>query len=896
LSLQSGQRLGQYEVLAKLGEGGMGEVFRARDTRLNRDVALKILPAAFTADADRLARFEREAQALAALNHPNIAQIYGLEERAIVMELVEGKTLDEVMRDPGSKDPGLRTPGGPGLHVTDALPIARQIALALEAAHDAGIVHRDLKPGNIKVRPDGTVKVLDFGLAKAIDPGSKDPGLQNSPTLTARATELGVILGTAAYMSPEQAKGRVVDRRTDVWAFGVVLYEMLTGRRAFAGDDVTEVLAAVIRDTPSLDALPSATPPAIRRLLRRCLEKDPRKRLRDMGDAGLEIEAAIAGDAAEDARPASTAPGATHGPSWLGAAAAIGLAAIAATAVWFLKPVPAVDRSQARFTITLPEGHEFINYTNANLAVSRDGRRVAYRTPAGIFVRDLDSTEPRLVAKIPGSGVWFAPDGRTLLYTTPSGLGRTSTDGGPVQEIAAAAGVFGADWGEDDMIVFAAGTSVMRVAAVGGKPETLVDIKNPSDMVAWPQSLDGGRLVLYTKTTGGMATASTVLYSVRDGSEQVVLPGVGGVQYLDTGHLVYGQEDRLVAVPFDLATRSVKGPAVPLPESVYVSMQSGWAQVDFARNGTLVYIPPGAARALSRLMWVGASGQATAAPTAPRVYSDLMLSSDGRRAAVHLWDEENDVWVADLIRGGLTRITYTPTEEETPVWSPDGKELAYAATRAGQKRTLYRRGADGSAAAVEHKIFEDDDHFHVNDWSPDGKTIVVEIRRSNTVNDLIAVDVAAGTHKNLLASTFAESQARFSRDGNWLAYTSTESGRNEVYVQPYPGLDKRVTVSTDGGSEPIWSRDRKRLFFRSPKAVMAVTITSTSPLEFSAPVLVWEDRYRRTQGDFHTHFDVAPDGRFLAIEDPSFGVSQRREEIHVVLNWFETLKRLAPPQ
>ena len=867
----------------------MGQVYRARDTRLNRDVALKILPAAFTADADRLTRFEREAQSLAALNHPNIAQIYGLEQHAIVMELVEGPTLDEVVRDRGSKDPRLQ--------VGEALPIARQIALALEAAHEAGIVHRDLKPGNIKVRPDGTVKVLDFGLAKAAASDRSGGELANSPTLTARATEAGLILGTAAYMSPEQAKGRPVDRRADVWAFGVVLYEMLTGRRAFSGDDVTEVLAAVIRDTPSFDALPAETPPAIRRLLRRCLEKDPRKRLRDMGDAGLEIEAAIAGEGADEPRPIAVAPIVdARRPAWLVAGAAIGLAALAAAAAWLLKPAPLVDRSLAKFAVTLPDGHQFINYTTANLAISRDGRRLAYRTPAGIFVRDIDSTEPRFIVKVPGSGVWFSPDGRTLLFATPAGLARAPADGGPSQDLAQTAGILGADWGDDDRIVFSAGASVLRVAAAGGAVETLVDPESPSEIVAWPQSLDAGRYVMYTKTTGGMTKASTVIRSLSDRSEQVLMSGVGAVRYLETGHLVYGQEDRLLAVPFDLATRTVRGTPVPLPERVFVSAQSGWAQADFARNGTLVYLPPGGVRALSRLVWTSPDGKGAPVATAERVFSDVALSPDGRRAAVHLWDEDNDVWVADLVRGGLTRITYTPSEEETPVWSPNGTELAYAATRPGLPRTLFRRGADGSAAAVEHKVFEDGDHFHVNDWSPDGKTIILEVRRPGTSNDLIAVDVASGTHKNLLASAFSESQARLSRDGRWLAYTSTESGRNEVYVQPYPNLDRRLPVSTEGGSEPIWSRDRKQLFFRSPKGVMAVTITSTSPLEFSAPRQVFEDRYRRTQGDFHTHFDVAPDGRFLMIEDPGFGANRQREEINVVLNWFETLKRLAPRQ
>ena len=851
----------------------MGEVYRARDTKLDRDVALKTLPAAFTADGDRLARFEREAQALAALYHPNIAQIYGLEQHAIVMELVEGQTLDQV-------------------RVEDPLPIARQIALALEAAHDAGIVHRDLKPGNIKVRADGTVKVLDFGLAKIAEAtegggGTERRFTENSPTLTARGTELGIILGTAAYMAPEQAKGRVVDRRADVWAFGVVLYEMLTGRRAFTGDDVTEVLAAVIRDSPPLDALPPSTPPAIRRLLRRCLEKDPRKRLRDMGDAGLEIDAAMTGETPD-------APVvATRRPTMIYAAAAIGLAVVAGAAAWSLKPVPPVDRAISRFTIALPQGHELINYQNANLAISRDGRRIAYRTTSGMYLRDLDAVEPRMITKGPGSGVWFSPDGRHILYGNTEGLARVSIEGGASQDVLRAAGLFGADWGDDDMVVAAAGTTIFRVPAGGGQPETLVDIKDPADIVVWPQSLAGGRFVLYTKTTGGMANASTVLLSVADRSEHVLLPTIGAARYLESGHLVYGQEDRLFALPFDLSTKSV-GAAVPLTDRVYVSPQTGWAQALISRNGTMVSIPADAVRATSRLVWVDGTSKSTFIPTEARVYSDPALSPDGRKAAVHVWDEENDVWVADLTRGTLSRVTYTPTEEETPVWSPDGSELAYAATRPQRPRTLFRRRAAGGAAEPETKVFEDPDHFHVNDWSRDGKTIVLEVRRRDTANDLIGVDMASGKATTLLASPFSESQARFSRDGKWLAYTSSDSSRDEVYVQPYPAMNERRQVSRDGGYEPVWSHDRKRLFYRSPKGVMEVTITSTSPLEFSAPRLLFDDKFRRTQSFYHTHFDVTSDGRFLFIEDPALGVGQPREEIHVILNWAETLKRLGP--
>lgn len=894
MPLPAGTRFGPYELVNLLGEGGMGEVYRARDTALGRDVALKILPELFAADADRLARFEREAQALASLNHPNIAQVYAIAAipagpgatsggRAIVMELVEGEDLSE------------RIKRGP-IPLDEALALARQIAFALEAAHDAGIIHRDLKPANIKVRPDGTTKVLDFGLAKSFgaDATTSASSLANSPTLTARATELGMVLGTAAYMAPEQAKGRAVDRRADVWAFGVVLYEMLTGRRAFGGDDVTEVMAAVIRDTPDPNALPAGTPLGVRRLLRRCLEKDARKRLRDMGDAGVELDEAMAAPAADALGPttAVAAQTAARRSPFALAGAAVLLVALAAAAAWSLKPAPVIDRPLARFTVTLDDGQRLGNVNTQNLAWSRDGRRLAYRADGVIYVRSLDDETPREVVKSPGVGQWFSPDGDTLVYHTPSGYSKVAAAGGGSQEIASLTDFGGLHWFEDGTIVYSDEKSIKRIPDTGGAPTVLLAAPEGSRVVL-PQLLPGGRALLYTLIDARTSQRGTAVKALGDaaGEPRQVLPGVQGARYVSSGHLIYALDGRFMAVPFDVDRLEVTGSAVPLPEAVYVS-SGGAAQLAVSDTGALAYVASEEAQAL-QLSWMDGQGQTRPAVTVPRNYSDLVLSPDGRRAALHLWDQDNDIWVADLVRGGLTRLTFTKDEEETPVWSSDGKQLAYAAAARDGTRGVFIRPADGSAAAVERKVWEDPDHFHVNDWSRDGRTLFVEVRRADTNNDIVAIDVQAGTAKNLLASPYAEYNARLSPDGKWLAYVSEESGQAEVYVQPYPSLDARVPISTAGGREPVWARDGRKLFFRSDDSVMEAALTSASPLEFAAPRVMFRDTFTRTQGTAHTHFDVAPDGRFLMIENPNQGTIGR-QQIHIVLNWAEELKRLAP--
>ena len=877
MALPAGTRIGSYEIVAPLGAGGMGEVYRARDARLNREVAIKVLPQTFAADRERLARFEREAQTLAALNHQNIAHVHGVidEPAALVMELVEGEDLSA------------RLSRG-AIPLDEALPIARQIADALEAAHERGIIHRDLKPANIKLRADGVVKVLDFGLAKALDPAEiSNSELRNSPTLTSPATMMGMILGTAAYMAPEQAKGRAVDRRADVWAFGVVLYEMLTGRRAFEGGDVSEVLASVIKDTPSAEALPAGTPIAIRRLIRRCLEKDRAKRLDSMAAARLEIDEALSGGGESVSAAASQRPPGRRSLAAM-AGAVLGLLAVGAALAWTLKPEPVVDRPVARFGVTLPDGQPFGSYSLPILDISPDGRRVVYRTSQAIHVRDLHEEEPRELTRAPGSGIWMSPDGETVLFRTPSGLSRVPVTGGAVRDLIAVADFTGAHWHHDGAIIYSTPKAIWRVPDQGGSPQALIQATK-SQSLGWPQLLPGNRL-LYSMWETETSEPVTMM-SALDGTNARVVMKAAHARYLDSGHLLYGREGRAYAVAFDLAREEVSGTPVAVPETVHVNQSSGWLQISVARTGTAAYVSNRASENRTRLVWAG-GGAISVALDSPRVYSDPRLTPDGRRVALHLWDQQNDIWVGDLVRGRLTRLTFTSEEEETPVWSPDGRELAFAADRGPGARQVVRKAADGGAAAPEHVIWQTADHFHVTDWSPDGRTIIVEIRRAGTANDLLAIDVASGKERVLVASAFRERQARLSSDGKWLAYTSDESGRDEVYVQPFPSLQGRAMVSAAGGTEPVWSRDGRRLFFRGAAQMLSSSLTSTSPLEFAPPATLFADTFTRTQGETHTHFDVDAAGRFLMIDQGDLRTPRERDQIHIVLNWAEQLKKL----
>ena len=857
--LTSGTRLGPYEIVSAIGAGGMGEVYRARDAQLNRDVAIKILPDLFALDPERLARFTREAQTLASLNHANIAHVYGVVDRGLVMELVEGDDLSTIIAR------------GP-LPLAEALAIARQIADALEAAHESGIIHRDLKPANVKVRPDGTVKVLDFGLAKAMDPpGSQSsPNMANSPTFTAHATHLGLIIGTAAYMAPEQARGKAVDRRADIWAFGVVLFEMLTGRRAFDGDSVSEILASVLKDTPPMDALPRATPPGLRRLIERCLDRDPKNRLRDIGEARIEIGRieAGAGDIAGE-RAAGTA-----GPPRWRRALPWAVAAVLATAL--AVSVAVTPRSAPtgpplrRFTLSLP-AKAAPNWNDFDVAVSPDGTQLAYNcrdgNTVGLCVRALDSLTARRIIDDRDAEQWFfSPDGEWLGIADDVGLSKVSIRGGEPQRLVKWPGTdlapSGFGWGPAGDILFGTRTGLQRVPAAGGKTETVVQITAGSGIAAytWPSHLPDGRTALITIVHAD-GSESAGLVDLSNGSVRDL--GVHGSQfvYMPGGWLAFRQGTTLLAIRFDPADPTRTTSPVPIVENVGRAPK-------IARDGTLVYVPT-RGESSARLVWVDRGGRPTAIGSDRLDYTHLDLAPDGRHALLNL--EGGVIDLIDLQSGTRKQVA----RGGFPIWSAKGDRVTFRGD-AG----LLSAPTDGSAppdllvaqpgfvvptswnGVTGDLAYYDHRHFEIWIRSADGKT------------------------RRFLGAPGRKRSGRFSPDGKWMAFVSDETGDYQVYVTAYPGPGATVAVSRTGGLSPIWSADGRELFFRLGGKVMATRMTGTQPPAFATPVELFDGPFTLDLMG-HQREDLSPDGRsFLMVENSD------DFPIVIVQNWAVELQRL----
>ncbi|BCS32373.1 hypothetical protein TBR22_A15830 [Luteitalea sp. TBR-22] len=915
------ETLGPYRLLGKIGEGGMGEVYRATDTNLKRQVAIKVLPASVAADADRLARFQREAEVLAVLNHPNIAAIYGLEKTpectALVMELVEGEDLSQRiarLRAQGA------SAGQAGMPIDEVLPIARQIAEALEAAHEQGIIHRDLKPANIKVRADGTVKVLDFGLAKALGPEGPSAtaggvSASMSPTLTTSAmTAMGMILGTAAYMAPEQARGRAVDRRADIWAFGVVLYEMLTGRRAFEGEDISVTLANVIKDDPTWEALPPDVPVRVRRVLQACLRKDPRQRLGDMQSIRLALDGAF--EVVVERTGATNAPRPAP-PLWRRAAPwAAGLLAAVASGVgaWQFKPVS--PQPVIRTAHTLPVGQSFRGTGRRYLAIAPDGSRFVYNATGGLYVRDMDALEARLIPGTEGAGhsIVFSPDGQSLAYFQP---GNTAT-GGQVKRIAIAGGAatvlttartpFGMSWSDDGTILYSAGSEILQVSANGGEPER-VATADPGFVAIDPQRLPGTDWVLFSLqpesgTSRESVTAATrIAAASRSGELRTIRTGGTSARYLATGHVLYTTNATVHAAPFDVRTLQFTGRPVPVVDGVEVS-SSGQAEFDVSSNGTLVYVPgtqqSGVARMLAQSDRAGTRVESISPVGA---YDSVRASHDGRRLAVGSDDgKEAIIWIHDRgARSAMRRLTFDG-RNRFPVWSPDDRRIAFQSERDGRAGIVVKQ-ADGTGEAVRLTTPKDGESHVPESWSPDGRYLSFDVVAGRE-HSLWILTLADGTMARFSDRRSAEPfGSGFSPDGRWLAYHALPGGESPltaasgVYVESFPATGARYQApKLERDFQPVWSPDGKELLYVPSLASRRLAITRVSVgsgVTFGDPELVPFDMAAGHLSARWRAFDVLPGGGLVGLIPPA-STEQGRFSIRYVVNWFEELQKLVP--
>jgi Tol biopolymer transport system component len=903
-----GQQLGSYAIRSLLGVGGMGEVYRAHDDLLGRDVAIKVLPSEFTADLDRRARFEREARTLATLNHPHIGAIYGLEDangvRALVLELVEGETLAERLALAVARSGG-------GLPLSDTVAIARQIADALDAAHTKGIVHRDLKPANIKITPEGAVKVLDFGLAKA---ASSDPA--HPDRLESRA---GVILGTAGYMSPEQARGHSVDKRGDIWAFGCVLYEMVTGQLAFPGDTVSDTIAKILQRDPDWSLLPAATPALIRRLLLRCLTKDPKQRLRDMGDVRIEIDAVDEIPRVSDGAVALTA--AVKSPTrWL-PWVALGALAFAVTlmvmlsAPWRntrvapaaapvrLSAILAGDASLASFNLQFGD----------STILSPDGTVVAFVGQKGdgsnpqLYVRRLDQLQATpLGGTNDALSPFFSPDGGWIGFFADQKLKKIAVSGGAVVTLADAPSPRGGAWSEDDTIVFSPdqipGTRLLRVPSAGGRAEPLASLAEDEAIHVSPQILPGGKAVLYTASpiAGAFGDANLVVQALPSGARKVVQRGGYHGRYLLSGHLAYIHDGTLFAVPFDLERLEVTGQPVPALEGVTSNAITGGAQFSVSASGTLIYLPGPSIGAGTPLHWMDQQGNTTPMRAWLANWLNPRFSPEGGRLAMEIRAGTSDIWVYEWARDTLTRLTSDPVRAMNPVWTPDGRRIVFASPKADKSAAnLYWQPADGTGVA--ERLTESTNAQAATAWHPSGKFLVFEETTPETNVDLMILpmegdDVSgwrSGTPTVFVNSPFIEGGAMFSPDGRWIAYGSQESGRTEVYVRSFPQPGGKWQISTGGGNLPTWSRTKRELFYGRNGQIMVAAFEVEGDSFRSESPRLWSDGRYQTRGS-NRMFDLHPDGQRFALAPVQTAIGATPDKAVFIFNFFDELRRIAP--
>ena len=872
----------------------MGEVYRARDKKLQRDVAIKVLPASVAGDPDRLARFRREAQLLASLNHPHIGGIYGVEDAdriALILELVDGDTLAERI-------------GQRPVPWKDALAIAIQVAEGLEAAHQQGVIHRDLKPANVKLSTSGRAKVLDFGLAKVTGSAAFDRDSGSNTTAATVAfdgTREGMLVGTIGYMSPEQARGQAIDKRTDIWAFGCVLFEMLSGRAPFTGDTPTDTLAAIVDREPPWAALPPTLPASVRAVLQRCLSKDPRRRFHDVADVRIQLEDALAAPVVQSHPRVS---------GWWGPALAglvVGLVAAAAT-LWFgtrrmgVPPAPVSAPSVSR-TAILPSDVLYRDLgscaaggcgSEAVLAVSPDGRQLAYSAGSGdgqrLFLRAIDQFDSRPVPGTEGGRVpTFSPDGRALAFIASRKLKKVSLDGGAPVVLRDFIEGDGLDWSDDGNIYFSTGlaSGLWRVPASGGQATKVTTLREELQH-RFPDVLPGGSALIYSGVTRSTGTGEQVIVERIGSGQHKVLTQGASPRYVASGHLLYVLSGQLLAVKFDLSRLEMVGAPAVVVERVEQTL-NGTPQYAVSSSGTLLYLPGSAQSERSSLVLVRLNGSETPTKASERPYAQPRMSPEGRRVAMALRGNTSDIWEYDLTRETSRRLTFDSLSS-FPVWSPNGQRLAFTSGKDGSSN-IYLKELDGGEP--ETRLVAGDRANVPLAWSPDGKKLAFVSVDPQTAQDIWILDLDdKNKPRPFIRTPFGDGAPTFSPDGRWMAYVSNESGRNEVYAQPVSGPGSKLPISTTGGNEPVWARNAPLLFYRDGDAMMVVDVRTTPEFSAGKPRRLFERPYERSNA-FWPDFDVSADGQTLlmlkSVDRPA-----PPQQINVVFNWLEELKQRVP--
>jgi Tol biopolymer transport system component/predicted Ser/Thr protein kinase len=900
MAIQPGKRLGPYEVLSAIGAGGMGEVYKARDTRLDRIVAIKVLPTHLADRAELRDRFDREAKTIASLNHPHICTLFDTghqdEVDFLVMEYLEGETLAQRLQKGA-------------LPLEQVLQYAIEIADALDKAHRKGVTHRDLKPGNIMLTKTGT-KLLDFGLAKLKqEVAPANVPLSELPTANDPLTAEGAIVGTLQYMAPEQLEGKEVDARTDIFAFGTVVYEMATGKKCFEGKSQASLMVAILeREPPAMSSLQPMTPPALDRVVKKCLAKEQEKRWQAASDVCDELKWIAEGGSQVTLAPTAAVKGfrALGRRALILGLGALLLVAVASLVTWNLKPAP--SQPVSRLVVNLPPGLQLAGLEDGPaVALSPDGTHLAYVATQGgtqqLYMRAMGSLESKPIPGTEGAVIpFFSPDGQRVGFFAGGNLKKVSVSGGAALTLANAALPRGASWGSQGNIAFVPTTvgALQQVLEAGGTPQPLTRFEKGEISQRWPEFLPGGKAVLFAAGPSAInfTIAQVAVQSVGTGERRNLVRAGMNPRYSPSGHLVYAQGGSLMAVPFDLQRLAVIGTAVPVVEGVLQSPSSGDAQYSFSATGSLVYISGGVQSAQSKLVWVSRNGaeQPVAAPA--HTYVGPRLSPDGRRVAVTITEQESQTWLYDLSRETLTRFTFEGNYNLNPIWTPDGKRIAFESNKEGPPN-LFWQLADGSGGLERLNTSE---YIQVpSSWSPDGQLLAFHEVNPSTQRDIWVLrlgDPSTGSgqvHKAqpFLRTQFNEGSPQFSPNGRWLAYVSDESGRFEIYVQPYPGPGGKSQISSDGGTEPMWNPNGRELFYRSGNKMMAVEITTQPSFSAGKPKVLFEGRYLLTPAT-SPNYVVATDGQRFLMLKPTEQVQSAPTQINIVLNWFEELKQKVP--